>query len=576
MRLPKLVAPQARRVTQHAFGGYRATEVIGEGEFSAMQNLSSRAYPALTTRVPRGRVKTVSNLSGLARYDTLCYVQGSSLVVNGYVVDMGLTLGGTPKKLTRMGAYLIILPDKRYINLQDLTDHGAIEADVSASAVTLTLSNESGEPLSNVVYAATPPAATDGVYPTWVDTSVAPYVMRVYSTATADYLPVGDTYLMLRAKGIGTPFFVGDAPLFQGLPEGLDGVHTLVACGADFLVIKAPPIGAINCDSLRVCRTMPEMDFICECGNRLFGCRYGAAADGTLVNELYASALGDFRNWHRFDGLSTDSYAAGVGSDGPFTGAVTYQGEPHFFKENFLHRISGAYPAAFRVTSVPCRGVAKGSDASLAVLGERLYYHAREGICAFDGAYPVLVSEALGSARYKNAAAGALGTRYYVSMYNMSTNGWEFLVFDAARGLWHREDSTHATCFCAVDGELYFGTATGTLYTVGGTSGTKEQKLPFFAETGPLGLDTPEDRYLSRLHAKLTLGDGARVRILAEYDGCGEFVELFSTRAQGTRAITALLLPRRCSFLRLRIEGEGACTLHSITRFEEKGGWSYV
>ena len=40
---------------------------------------------------------------------------------------------------------------------------------------------------------------------------------------------------------------------------------------------------------------------------------------GEAVNEIYASKLGDFRNWRCFEGLSTDSYAAARGSDGAFT-----------------------------------------------------------------------------------------------------------------------------------------------------------------------------------------------------------------------------------------------------------------
>ena len=66
-----------------------------------------------------------------------------------------------------------------------------------------------------------------------------------------------------------------------------------------------------------------------ECGNRLWGCKYGLV-DGETVNEIYASKLGDFKNWNCFAGLSTDSYAAARGSDGPFTGAADYLGQPRF------------------------------------------------------------------------------------------------------------------------------------------------------------------------------------------------------------------------------------------------------
>ena len=85
--------------------------------------------------------------------------------------------------------------------------------------------------------------------------------------------------------------------------------------------------------TLRIRRTLPEMDFVCQCENRLWGCRYGRSGDET-VNEIYASALGDFKNFRQYLGLATDSWTAAVGSDGPWTGAVNYLGHPIFVKEN--------------------------------------------------------------------------------------------------------------------------------------------------------------------------------------------------------------------------------------------------
>ena len=54
--------------------------------------------------------------------------------------------------------------------------------------------------------------------------------------------------------------------------------------------------------------------------------------DGKAVNEIYASKLGDFKNWNCYAGRSTDSYVATRGSDGPFTGAADYLGSPLFFR----------------------------------------------------------------------------------------------------------------------------------------------------------------------------------------------------------------------------------------------------
>ena len=105
--------------------------------------------------------------------------------------------------------------------------------------------------------------------------------------------------------------------------------------GDDYIVV----IGILDTtqtisNSITIERRMPSMDFVTESENRLWGCRYGTANNGEVVNEIYSSKLGDFKNWNCFMGLSTDSYVASCGTDGQFTGAITHLGYPLFFKEN--------------------------------------------------------------------------------------------------------------------------------------------------------------------------------------------------------------------------------------------------
>ena len=102
--------------------------------------------------------------------------------------------------------------------------------------------------------------------------------------------------------------------------------------------------------------------------------------DGEAVNEIYASKLGDFRNWRCFEGLSTDSYAAARGSDGAFTGAVSYLGNPIFFKERCMERVYAGSQGAHQIVTTECSGVQKGSAKSLQVVGGVLYYLSDEGV----------------------------------------------------------------------------------------------------------------------------------------------------------------------------------------------------
>ena len=163
-------------------------------------------------------------------------------------------------------------------------------------------------------------------------------------------------------------------------------------------------------------RHMPNMDFLIESGNRLWGCRYGTALNGDVVNEIYACKLGDFKNWSCFMSLSTDSYTASCGTDGQFTGAITHLGYPLFFKENCVHKVYGNIPANFQIQDTACRGVQKGCHGSLAIVNETLFYKSRGGICAFDGSLPKDASYVLGNEAYSDAVGGAHGNKYYVSM----------------------------------------------------------------------------------------------------------------------------------------------------------------
>ena len=174
------------------------------------------------------------------------------------------------------------------------------------------------------------------------------------------------------------------------------------------------------------------MDFVVESGNRIWGCN-------SEKNEIYASKLGDPKNFDSFMGISTDSYAVTVGTDGEFTGAVSFRGYIIFFKEHCIHKIYGQNPP-YTVNTSYIRGVQKGSHKSLCVVNETLYYKSPNGICAFEGGVPVDISSALGGAYYTDAIAGVLGNRYYICMSDK--NGKRVLFnYDESRNIWHKEDN---------------------------------------------------------------------------------------------------------------------------------------
>lgn len=594
MKFPTLMDIPTSRDFIDVFGGYNHNLRIGDGEFYDMTNLTSSNYPVLSPRPNRGVYESPthgipSNPLGMVSKDALCYVDGGDFVINDYKVDMGLS--NEPKTLISMGAYVIIMPDKKWINTEPKDgkyafEHGDIEAVVETTGtVTFELCKLDGTDYGETVVSGTAPTITDAMksgaeeIPLWLDTSSTPHSLKQYSKSNAMWSTYATTYIKISfpndfSKENPIPFNEGDGVTISGINDknisDLNNTMVVQARGDDYIVV----IGIIDKvtsqeEPITIERRMPNMDFVIESGNRLWGCRYGTALNGQVVNEIYASKLGDFKNWHCYAGISTDSYAATVGTDGQFTGAVAHLGYPLFFKENCMHKVYGYYPANYQIQTTTCRGVQKGCDKSLAIVNEVLYYKSRSAVCAYDGSLPAEISSALGEESYSNAVAGWLGNKYYISMMD-STGQYHLFVYDTKKGMWHREDNTHATAFCNCRGDLYFIEADKIKSVLG--SGQKDtSNVAWMAETGILGTSSPDKKYISRLDVRLSMKIGTRVFFYIQYDSSGEWEHLFSMTGTTLASFAVPIRPKRCDHMRLRIEGYGEAKIYSISKTIEDG-----
>lgn len=572
MKYPILSELTTSRQMIDAFGGYNHNLRIGNGEFYDMTNLSSNDYPVLSPRPVRGVYASPKSPQGMIAKDSLCYVDGGNFIINEHKVYM--ELNAEPKTLISMGAYVIIMPDKKYINTADLSDYGSIEASVETSTpVTFSLCKLDGAAYGDMVIQDTEPTATDKL---WLDTSSTPNGLKQYSDTSGMWVSIATTYVKISATGIGTPFEVGDGVTISGIVNpklaDLNNSMLIQAKGDDYIVVT----GIIDdvpeqAEAVTVKRQMPLMDFVIESGNRLWGCRYGLDSNDNVVNEIYASKLGDFKNWNVFAGISTDSYAATVGTDGQFTGAITHLGYPLFFKETCMHKVYGNFPANFQILTTACRGVQKGCERSLAIVNETLFYKARSAVCAYDGSLPVEMSAALGDVTYSDAVAGSLGNKYYISM--MDANGkYNLFVYDTLRGMWHREDDTQAVEFCNCRGDLYFiDYADKQIKTVRGTGVPDPAKIKWEAVTGIIGTDSPDKKYISRLDVRLSLTYGSRVFFFIQYDSTSGWEQLSTMVGTTVKSFPVSIKPKRCDHLRLKIVGEGDAKIFSICKTIEQG-----
>ena len=593
------------------FLGYNHAEVIRDGEMYDTKNLSGDIYPSLGLRKKRGITSydTAGQdpvlLTGINGRDQLTFIRGTKVFYNLLEVE-GLTVSAAaadnPKKIVNFGAYVCIWPDKKYFNTVKLADCGSMERlfTIGGENVAASLCRNDGtdyDMTQITISASEPSSPTNGKL--WIDQSGDTDVLRQYTASTDEWTEVPTVYTKLSATGIGAGLKEYDAIDLSGLEAAstetqqvqdqiaaLNGSKIVYAAGNNYIVLVGILSGTVSAmksgTTVKADLTIPDMDYVVESNNRLWGCKYGLSGTEVL-NEIRCSALGDFRNWKRFLGNSQDSYVASVGTDGPFTAAVTQKGYPVFFKENCIHQVYGNTPSSFQVETLKCRGCQDGSGKSAVVVNEQVYYKSRTDVMRFDGSMPISVSEQLGDVLYSDARAGTVRGKYYISMKDKD-NQWSLFTYDTERGVWYKEDGFKALGFGRVDDELYaIDEENNTLVAMLGSMGTMENDFEWRAEFGLSGLlmqlsksgysreDTPGKRYLSRFDIRMYLEEGSKAELSIMYDSDGKWHKMGEIRGTNMKTRLVPVIPRRCDHLRFRMDGKGDCRIYSISRVLEVG-----
>lgn len=571
------------------FGGYNHSLKPREGEFFDTENITTDYYPIASGRKKRGIVRRLNSPSGMTARDSLIYADGADLYYNGKKVD-GLVLSTEkekcPKKFVSMGAYLCIFPDNLYLNTADMTDFGSMEmsweAEESTSVKYSICKGDGAEYGKTTVADEAPKDAENGDL--WIDSSTDTHILKQYSKNMNMWVEIATVYVKIEAKGIGQRIEKGDGIRISGCKysgeneyikkqiEALNSTFTVKERGDNHIVVTGlldetyTQNGGVN-----VTRKVPKMDYVTECQNRLWGCYYGLE-DGKTVNEIFCCKLGDFKNWEVYSGISTDSFRASCGTDGVWTGAVTYLGYPLFFKENYVHKVYVSSGGAHQIVSMAIDGVQKGSDTSFAIVNDYLFYKSKTGINRFDGTQAVNISSDLGNEQYCDAVGGRLGGKYYVSMKDINKK-WHLFVYDVKRGLWIREDNTMALYFADIDNELYYIDGdSNELKTINGTEGKEEDKFPWKIVFGDIGYEYFQKKYLSRFNIRMSLEEDGWAEIYTEYDSNGIWEKRGTINGTGiSRTFTLPIIPRRCDHIRIKIEGSGEFKLYSISKILEIG-----
>lgn len=597
-----------------AFGGINETYSCSEAELSAALNFSGRGFPALQTRALRKKVRDVEKVSGMYHLNGLLICRGTGLeyAPDGQTgrtaaVTLENVLTDDRKELAGMGSKVLIWPDKLAFD----TETGQLEPlgakwELGDRKMTVCPCDTEGK-----VYEVTgagdtePEEPEDGqLFLKGDPKNLYDYesVLEKWSAKSGKWVQVLVNTVRMTCPGIGSLLKEGDTVTLTGMPQAvcdalaadLNGEIVVQALEGDDLVASLTPAqdssryygswtvtatgtswrsldGARTENeglavSITLERRVPELDFVTEQGNRVWGC-------SKKENTIYACRLGDPTNWYSYRGIAADSYAVSVGSDGAFTGAASCLGYLLFFKENCIHKLYGTKPSDYQMSSVRCRGVAANAANSLCVIAETLYYLSPDGVMAWDGSLPTKVSAALdtsGLTAVDWAMAGSMDMRYYLYLHQKAggPQAGRLLVYDTEKGLWH-EESAAGTEMVSTGQQLYLWDGS-VLWAAdpdresGTEEAGQETALQFEAVSGDIGLSVPDDKYISRVTVRLDALAHTVVTVAASYDG-GAF-ETLGTCAAGKdhQRINLPFVPRRADTLQLKIYGTGQMVLRSV------------
>lgn len=555
------------------FRGLNLSQGIGDGEWAWMQNMDTREYPAVARRQKRVHVATLNKPNGLCATDRLCFVDGVKFYYNGFYYG---DVEDSEKTLVPMGAKIAIFPDKKLFDTITLSFTDMEQKNVSSGTVSVTLAKGDGTPYGEYTEGGTAPENPENGQ-LWLDTSGDAPVMKTWSEAQGLWVAEATTYVLVSATGLGQGLKALDGVTVSGLEEsGLNGDWILTDAGPDYILFTGILQKALTqTGEVRVERTCPEMDFVVEKDNRLWGC---SSAD----HEIYCCKLGDPTNWRAYQGVATDSYAVTVGTPGPFTGAAVSGSAVIFFKENCLHRVYGTQPSNFTVYVDNLRGVQQGCHKSAVRVNEYLYYKSVFDVCVYADSEVAGISAALGTESYKNAVAGVCGSRLYLSMEDQE-GAWQLLVYDTAAGVWTREDGTHALGFAScltetfmlrADGELYALLPgeynkdffmVGSDYTVYAQEETDEE-VSWELRTGEILRELPDHKYIGKIQLYLELDPGARAEVALRRDG-GAWETVQELSGGDQRRCTLPIYPRRCDRMEIRLTGVGHARLVNWSKY---------
>ena len=501
MKLPYMPNTAGRNQKQIVtFRGVNWSDRYQEGELRDSLNLSTRRLPYLSTRRARRQMDAYQGATAMTARGSLVVVQGTDLVYDGQVV--GQVMAGE-KQFAVVNTKLVIWPDKVYLDLNSKT-MGTLGASVSGAGAVFN--------------------GPDGTI-----------TVSGWGDLTQKFKP-------------------GDALNITGCTTAANNQELVVkTVESSKLGFGANTLTTANeAESITIERRVPDLDYICESENRLWGC-------SSKTQSIYASALGDPTNFYVYEGVSTDGYALAVGTEGDFTGCCKLSSSVLFWKETKLHKLLGSYPAEYTMYTYDIEGLQAGCHKSLQVINEVLYYQGLHGVFAYSGGMPSMVSDAFGQRVFTGGVGGSDGDTYFLSV--LEGEEPRLLVYETRQGIWLQEDGTKVTDFARVGKDLYFLDSGGKVWLE--DSGAEDGTLPWMAQFAPF-YDTAEGRKVySRLLLRVELPKGSWMKAETRCDD-GKWREAGKLKGRDADVIPLALPINRCDKFEVRLSGTGPCAVKAM------------
>ncbi len=553
--------PSSRIRSATTFGGINRANGTPLGEWDRLNGFDITAYPALRTCLPYAYSDIVSSgeITGYTyRNGILVYTTAEGIYLDGkgtLTAIPGLSAGD--KTLVNIGAYIVILPDWALINTADTANPVAMAKGAVLTGNLLEYNQNQTKP-------------TVSIFKLF-------YVDAPTAEVTASGLAVGDSVKLswtygkrkmskqLTINTIGTESYTGSGMTSIGFDTSdMPNTMWFYTEGRAMDNFRVPRITGAT-----IQRVMPDLDYVVEYNNRLWGC-------SSKNHEIYCSKLGEPLVWGAYSGISTDSWAATVGTDGDFTGACVFNGCVLFFKEDCVHSVYGTKASNFTITTYTVRGVQKGSAKSLCISEGLLYYKAPEGIFTFNGSASSRFDGKLCVDRDSRTACGTADDRYIV----MAMSDGTVFYYDKLHSVWYNRTLPNVISMHNFSGSLYAITKDSNkamqkvMLTTNVGMSRRMAETAFEAVTGELcrGELTSTSSYSRKaMHTvikKLTMSveewhqqgvSSVQFTVSVQYDG-GDWQTVYSydgTAEEADNNVVTLIptIPMRCQRLRIKISG---------------------